>query len=102
MYRDKRIALVIPAYNEEKLIRQTLTAVPVLIDQIYVVDDASPDHQNDVISVCAQMDHPITLLKHASNQGPGGCLITGYLQASKDGHAIMAVVGGDFQMDLSE
>jgi glycosyltransferase involved in cell wall biosynthesis len=102
MYRDKRIALVIPAYNEEKLIRQTLSAVPPLVDRVYVVDDASPDHQNEVISTCAQTDHRITLLKHATNQGPGGCLITGYLQASKDGHDLMAVVGGDFQMDLSE
>jgi len=49
VYRDKKIALVIPAYNEEKLIKPTLENVPDTIDRIYVVDDKSPDNQNEVI-----------------------------------------------------
>ena len=45
MYRDKKISLVIPAYNEEKLIKPTLENVPQIFDKIYVVDDLSPDNQ---------------------------------------------------------
>ena len=102
MYRNKKIALVIPAYNEEKLISHTLTDVPDTIDSIYVVDDKSPDNQNAVILQCAEKDGRIKLIRHEENQGPGGAIITGYLRASHDGHDIAVVVGGDFQMNLSE
>jgi glycosyltransferase involved in cell wall biosynthesis len=102
MYREKKIALVIPAYKEAKLIKPTLKSVPDLIDKVYVVDDKSPDTQNEVILACAETDQRITLLKHEVNQGPGGSIITGYLQASKDGYDIVVVVGGDNQMPLHE
>ncbi|PIE31260.1 glycosyl transferase family 2 [candidate division KSB3 bacterium] len=102
MYRNKTIALVIPAYNEEKLIQPTLQAVPELIDRVYVVDDRSPDNQNAVILKCAETDPRITLLRHEQNQGPGGSIITGYRQASLDNHDLVVVVGGDNQMPLQE
>ena len=102
MYRKKKISLVIPAYNEEKLIKPTLENVPRVFDRVYVVDDCSPDNQNRVIAACAKKDKRITLLKHKKNQGPGGAIITGYLQSSKDNIDIAVVVGGDNQMDLSE
>lgn len=102
MYRGKKIALVIPAYNEEKLIRPTLESVPGIVDRIYPVDDVSPDKQNTVIEKCAEKDSRITLLKHTENQGPGGAIITGYLRASQEGYDIVVVVGGDNQMPLGE
>ena len=101
-YRGKRVALVIPAYNEEKLIRLTLERQPELLTRVYVVDDCSPDRQDDVILEYATKAPRITLLKHEANQGPGGAIITGYQQASRDGHDIVVVVGGDSQMDLRE
>jgi len=102
VYRDKKIALVIPAYNEEKLIKPTLENVPDTIDRVYVVDDKSPDNQNEVILKCAEKDPRIRLMKHEVNQGPGGAIITGYLEASRDGYDITVVVGGDYQMPLEE
>ncbi|HAT71870.1 MAG TPA: glycosyltransferase family 2 protein [Elusimicrobia bacterium] len=102
MYRDKKISLVIPAYNEEKLIVHTLAGVPALIDKVYVVDDASPDNQAAVITELARKDPRITLLRHTVNQGPGAGIITGYLQSAADGYDIAMVVGGDNQMQLAE
>lgn len=102
MYRNKRIALVIPAYNEEKLIARTLNGIPDVIDTIYVIDDKSPDNQNSVIEACAVVDRRIHLIRHEENQGPGGAIITGYIRSSADDHDITVVVGGDFQMNLSE
>lgn len=102
MYRKKKIALVIPAYKEEKLIRPTLEHVPSLIDRVYVVDDASPDNQNKVILACAGRDKRIRLLRHGKNMGPGQSIITGYLQSSREGFDITVVVGGDYQMPLAE
>lgn len=102
MYRNKKISLVIPAYNESKLIKPTLEKVPGLIDKVFVVDDCSPDDQNRVILQCAEKDSRIVLLKHETNQGPGGAIITGYLESSKKGYDISVVVGGDHQMPLDE
>jgi glycosyltransferase involved in cell wall biosynthesis len=102
MYREKKISLVIPAYNEEKLIVHTLAGVPPLIDRVYVVDDRSPDRQAEVVLEYAKKDPRVTLLRHEVNQGPGGGIITGYLQSSADGYDIAMVVGGDNQMQLAE
>lgn len=102
MHRGKRIALVIPAYKEAKLIRPTLAAVPPTIDRVFVVDDKSPDDQAEVIAECAGADPRISLLRHEVNQGPGGAIITGYLQSAAEGFDITVVVGGDNQMPLNE
>ena len=32
MYLEKTIAVVVPAYNEEKLINRTLNSIPALVD----------------------------------------------------------------------
>ena len=102
MYREKKIALVIPAYNEATLIKPTLDAVPALIDKVYVIDDKSPDDQNTVILKCAETDPRITLITHEVNQGPGGAIITGYATSFRDDYDITVVVGGDNQMPLTE
>jgi len=102
VYREKKISLVIPAYNEEKLIKPTLENIPDIIDRVYVVDDCSPDNQNQVILECGKNDKRIELIKHETNQGPGGAIITGYLKSSQDNYDIAVVVGGDNQMPLHE
>ncbi|MCP4664672.1 MAG: glycosyltransferase family 2 protein [bacterium] len=102
MYRERKIALVIPARNEEKLTRPTLEAVPELIDFVYVVDDASTDGMVEVVNRCAAEDSRITCVRHEVNRGPGAAIITGYRRASDDGCDVAVVVVGDHQMDLSE
>lgn len=102
MYREKKISLVIPAYNEEKLIRPTLENVPNLFDRVYVVDDCSTDQMANVVKEIAEKDSRIQLIQHKKNSGTGQGIITGYLQSNKDGYDIAVVCGGDFQMPLDE
>ncbi|CAG0951560.1 Bifunctional apolipoprotein N-acyltransferase/polyprenol monophosphomannose synthase [Anaerolineae bacterium] len=102
MYRDKRIALVIPARNEERLILPTLECVPALVDRIYVVDDASVDHTPDLVRERARVDTRISLIQHPENQGPGGAIISGYKQALADEYDVTVVIGGDNQMPLDQ
>lgn len=102
MYREKSVALVIPAYNEERLIKPTLEEVPETIDRVYVVDDASTDNMPAVVRECADKDKRITLIQHERNRGPGQGIITGYRHASADDCDLVVVIGGDWQMDLAD
>lgn len=102
MYRDRRVALVIPAYNEERLIRPTLENVPGLIDQVYVVNDCSTDNMVRVVEEMGESDGRIQLISHETNLGVGQAIITGYKQAVREKHDIVVVIGGDHQMDLGE
>jgi uncharacterized membrane protein len=49
MFKGKKIAVIVPAYNEEKLIGKTLRTIPEYADRIYVIDDASTDNTGVVI-----------------------------------------------------
>lgn len=102
MYRNKRIALVIPAYNEERLIRPTLEHVPEYVDRVIVVDDASTDNLPVVVHECSRRDARIELVRHESNRGPGAGIITGYKRVLEDGYDIAVVCGGDDQMPLDQ
>lgn len=44
MLFDKTIAVVVPAYNEERQIRQVLETMPDFVDRIIVVNDCSTDN----------------------------------------------------------
>lgn len=100
MYKDKKISLVIPAHNEERLIGPTLEGVPETIDRVYVIDDASRDNTCEVVEKYASIDPRIELIRHEVNKGVGAAIITGYQRSSADGYDIAVVVGGDNQMPL--
>ena len=102
MHRGKRIALTIPAHNEERLIGPTLEGVPETVDRIYVVDDGSTDETQSIVRKYAAVDPRIELLVHEGNKGVGQAIITGYLRSSVDDYDITVVVGGDDQMPLEQ
>jgi len=102
MYRDKTISLVIPAHNEERLIRPTLEGVPDLVDKVYVIDDVSTDNMCAVVENYIKEDGRVELVRHKENTGPGGGIITGYKKTLEDGYDIAVVVGGDNQMPLDQ
>jgi glycosyltransferase involved in cell wall biosynthesis len=100
VYRDKKIALTIPAHNEERLITPTLESVPDYVDRIFVVDDGSSDTTCDVVRGLAKADARIELIEHGTNRGVGQAIITGYRQASEENCDVTVVAGGDHQMPL--
>ncbi|HET7504374.1 MAG TPA: glycosyltransferase family 2 protein [Kofleriaceae bacterium] len=102
VYRDLRIAVVIPAYNERRKIAGTVATVPELADHIIVVDDASADDtSHEARSAALRRDRPaaVEVIRHAANRGVGGAITTGYRRALALGADIAVVMAGDGQMD---
>jgi glycosyltransferase involved in cell wall biosynthesis len=99
MYRDKVIAVIVPAHNEEKLIGKVLKTIPTFVDHIVVVDDASSDRTGEVVRTHQQEDSRIIYLCHTKNEGVGGAIVTGYKWARDNEISISVVMAGDAQMD---
>jgi glycosyltransferase involved in cell wall biosynthesis len=102
MYRDKVIAVVVPAFNEEVLIQETLLGIPDFVDRVYVINDGSRDGTGERIREVASKDGRIVLINHEINKGVGAAIVTGYARSLKDGMDITAVMAGDNQMDPLE
>jgi len=98
MYKQKKISVVVPAYNEELLISETLAGIPAFVDLIYVINDASKDNTLQLINSQKKLDVRIIVINHDTNKGLGQSLIDGYL-ASRDSDAdITVIMAGDNQM----
>ena len=102
MYKKKRICLVIPAYNEQRLIKPTLEHVPSSVDRVFVINDGSKDHTAEVIRECGMKDSRIRLINHRRNYGVGAAIVTGYKVSLEENYDIAVVIGGDYQMDLKD
>ena len=100
MLEGKRVAVVVPAHDEETLIAGTLAAIPEFVDRIYVVDDAS----TDATAVRARDggDPRVELIRHEQNEGVGAAIVTGYRRALDERIDVACVMAGDGQMDPAD
>jgi glycosyltransferase involved in cell wall biosynthesis len=103
VYRDKRIGVVVPAYNEERQIEMVVRTMPEFVDSIIVVDDHSTDA---TLARCealkATCGDRLTVVHHERNLGVGGAIITGHRKALEQGMDVSVVMAGDGQMDPAE
>src|SRR3712207_6256761 len=97
MLYGKRVAVVVPAFNEEQLVGDTIAGIPGFVDVIYVVDDASRDRTAERVRLLD--DRRIVLLEHARNLGVGAAIVTGYKRALADRIDVTCVMAADNQMD---
>ncbi len=104
MYHQASLAVVVPCYNEEKLITRVLETMPGYVDRIYVVDDLSRDRTVEVVTdyIARTGADRIELICHETNQGVGAAIVTGYKRALQDGMDVVAVMAGDAQMDPAD
>jgi glycosyltransferase involved in cell wall biosynthesis len=98
MYKDKKICVVIPAYNEETQIGRVIETMPSFVDKMVIVDDCSRDRTIEVIKQYRK-NNRIELICHPQNQGVGGAIASGYKWARDNGYDATAVMAGDGQMD---
>jgi glycosyltransferase involved in cell wall biosynthesis len=99
MYRGKSIAVIVPAYNEEKLIGKVIETIPAFVDHIVVIDDASRDKTGEIVKACQIKETRLIYIRHEKNEGVGGAIATGYQWVRDHRKDIGAVMAGDAQMD---
>lgn len=98
VFSQYNLVVVIPAYKVEKKIATTIERVPAFIRHIVVVDDASPDETEKIVSQLAEKDSRIILISHEENQGVGGAMLTGFKKALELDAQIVIKIDGDGQM----
>jgi len=105
MLSQKKIAVVIPAFNEENLISKVITGIPGFVDKIVVVNDGSTDNTVEKV-VNLKKDqifaNRLELIDLSKNQGVGGAIATGYKWARDNNIEVTAVMAGDGQMNPAE
>jgi glycosyltransferase involved in cell wall biosynthesis len=100
MIDGKRVAVVVPAHDEEALISETLAGIPEFVDRVYVVDDNSSD--GTAAKAGEAGDPRVQVISHDANEGVGAAIVTGYRRSLDEGIDVTAVMAADGQMDPSD
>lgn len=95
MFKDKKVVVVMPAYNAEKTLRKTYDEVMAqeIVDLVVVVDDESHDN---TVSIAKTLPDTV-VYTHKKNQGYGGNQKTCYRLALEAGGDIIIMVHPDYQ-----
>lgn len=93
MINNKKILVVMPAYNAEKTLKKTYEEIDKqFVDEILVVDDASKDN-----TVTLATNLGLTTIVHRRNLGYGGNQKTCYRYALKTEANIIVILHPDYQ-----
>ncbi len=94
MIRNKKVVVVLPAYNAEKTLEKTYREIPFdIVDEIVLVDDNSHDK---TVQTAKELGIQHILL-HKENKGYGANQKTCYNEALKIGADIIVMLHPDYQ-----
>jgi len=93
MLHQKKVVVVMPAYNASKTLEMTYNEIPMdIVDEVILVDDASRDDTAD-----KARELGIHTIIHAKNQGYGGNQKTCYREALSKGADVVVMLHPDYQ-----
>ncbi len=94
MFLNKRVVVVMPAYNAAKTLKQTYNEIPFdIVDDVILVNDYSKD---DTVSVATSLGIRY-IISHEKNKGYGGNQKTCYIKALEIGADIIIMLHPDYQ-----
>lgn len=94
MYNDKKIIVVLPAYNAAETLERTVKDLPKMVDEIILVDDQSHD---ETAALARQLG--LFVFERDKNGGYGANQKTCYKLALAHGADIVAMIHPDYQYD---
>jgi glycosyltransferase involved in cell wall biosynthesis len=97
MYEGRRVAVVVPAFNESAHVADVIMRMPQYVDLIVVVDDASTDATAQKAEEFG--DPRVQVIRHPAQRGVGGATISGMRSALGRSADLIVKVDGDGQMD---
>ena len=94
MLKNKKICVVLPAYNAESTLRQTYEEIPLdIVDEVILVDDCSQDATVEV-GQSLGIHH---IIRHDVNKGYGGNQKSCYTKALELGADVVIMLHPDYQ-----
>ena len=94
MIKDKKLVIVLPAYNAELTLQKTYNEIPFdIVDDVILVDDCSKDNTVEVAKAIG-IRH---IIKHEQNKGYGGNQKSCYNKALEIGADIVIMLHPDYQ-----
>lgn len=94
MLNNKKIVVVLPAYNAAQTLAKTYNEIPFdIVDDVILVDDASKDNTSELGKEIG-IKH---VIKHQQNKGYGGNQKTCYNKAKEIGADIVIMLHPDYQ-----
>ena len=94
MLKNKKICVVLPAYNAETTLRQTYEEIPFdIVDEVILVDDCSQDATVEVGQALG-IHH---IIRHDVNKGYGGNQKSCYTKALELGADVVIMLHPDYQ-----
>jgi len=94
MYKQKKIIVVLPAYNAASTLEMTVGDIPDIVDEIILVDDKSNDA---TVAVAKRLG--LFVFQRESNGGYGANQKTCYRLALEHGADIIVMIHPDYQYD---
>jgi glycosyltransferase involved in cell wall biosynthesis len=92
---DKRVVVVMPAYNAARTLEATYRGLAMdVVDEVILVDDVSHD---DTVDIAERLG--LNVVVHIQNRGYGGNQKTCYLEALRNGADVVVMVHPDNQYD---
>lgn len=94
MYLDKKVIVVLPAYNAALTLQKTIAEIPKdIVDEIVFVDDNSTDNSYEI----AQQIGIRHIIRHSENRGYGGNQKSCYSKALELNGDIIVMLHPDYQ-----
>lgn len=94
MYKQKKIIVVLPAYNAAATLAKTVGDIPDMVDEIILVDDKSRD---ETVAIAQELG--LFVFLHTENGGYGANQKTCYRLALEHGADIVIMIHPDYQYD---
>jgi len=99
------LSVILPAHNEEAVIADTIHPVIDTLTawvqdfEVIVVNDGSKDATRTIVEAIAATDPRVRLINHATNQGYGAALVSGFEAVTRD---IVFFMDSDGQFDICD